>query len=149
MSCSDARTLGESRWLSLRSVFYEAVRFVGMGFISFPLGLGISALCHEVLGWPEEIAVATAIGILLILNFFLSRIYVFRSIKSVRSQLVRFVAVALTMRGAEYLLFLLLLRVIHVPYLVAMATALVISLGIKFVIYRTWVFSSGGAAGER
>lgn len=147
MSCSDARPLGESRCSSLRSVFYEAARFVGVGFVSFPLGIGISAFCHEILGWRQEIAVATAIGVLILLNFALSRIYIFRSIESARSQLLRFVAVALTMRGAEYVLFLLLLRMMHVPYLLAMAASMVVSLGIKFIIYRTWVFRTGKKKG--
>ena len=142
MSVSDAQTVTMSRWTSLRALIQELMRFVGLGFISFPLGIGISALCHEVFGWHEEVAVAVSIAILIVVNFTLSRVYVFRSIKSVRSQLIRFVSVALVMRGIEYGMFLVLLRAFGVPYLFAMASALVISLGMKFLIYRAWVFGS-------
>lgn len=124
----------------LRHLAVEILRFIGSGLIAFPVGLGVSALCHEVFGWPEEAATGAAIGVLLLLNFALGRAFVFRSQGRIAEQLPRFLTIALVMRGAEYLLSLSLFKVFHVPYLLALATSLAISSLAKFFLYRSWVF---------
>jgi putative flippase GtrA len=116
----------------------EILRFIGSGLVAFPVGLGVSALCHEVLGWSKEAATAAAFITLLLLNFALGRLFVFRSTGRITQQLPRFVAVALVMRSCEYLLSLLLQK--RMPYLLAIAAALCVSSLLKFVLYRTWVF---------
>jgi putative flippase GtrA len=118
----------------------ELFRFIGTGLLAFPIGLGVSALCHEVFGWREEIAAAAAVGTLLLINFALGRAYVFRSTGRITYQLPRFVAIALLMRGAEYSMFYVLFASLHVPYLVAITASLTMSSLIKFYVYRTWVF---------
>lgn len=138
MLVPEQRPSREERAKSLRELLPAALRFLGTGLVSFPLGLGVSALAHELIGWREEIAVACALAVLLVFNFIVSRRYVFRSSGSSRAQMPRFVAVALVMRGVEYLLFLALFR--RVPYLPAMAVAMTLSLAVKFCLYRWWVF---------
>ena len=124
----------------LRHLAVEILRFIGSGLVAFPVGLGVSAFCHEVLRWSPETATAAAVVTLLLLNFGLGRIFVFRSKGRIAHQLPRFLAVSLIMRGCEYLLSLALLKELHVPYLLALASSLAVSSLIKFVLYRTWVF---------
>jgi putative flippase GtrA len=118
----------------------ELFRFIGSGLLAFPVGLGVSALCHELLGWRQEYAAAAAVAVLLVINFGLSRIYVFRSTGSFSYQLPRFLSIALFMRAAEYLMFMGLFKLVHLPYLVAITAALAMSSLIKFFVYRSWVF---------
>jgi putative flippase GtrA len=118
----------------------ELLRFIGSGLLVFPVGLGVSALCHEVFGWRAEIAAAAAVGSLLLVNFVLGRAYVFRSSGRIAYQLPRFLGIALVMRGAEYLMFLALFETLHAPYLVAIAASLAMSSLIKFFAYRSWAF---------
>jgi putative flippase GtrA len=118
----------------------EMARFVGSGLLAFPVGLGVSALCHEVFGWRVEFATAAAIGALLLINFGLGRVFVFRSTGRIAYQFPRFLSIALVMRGAEYLMVIGLLKLARVPYLGALTASLVMSSLIKFLLYRSWVF---------
>jgi putative flippase GtrA len=135
-------THADTAILRIRRLLPEIFRFIGSGLIVFPLGLGLSAYCHEVLGWREELASAAGIAVLLLVNFATGRIFVFRSAGKVRHEFMRFVSIALLMRGAEYLMFFAIFRLLHMPYLLSMLAALVISSLTKFWLYRTWVFDS-------
>jgi putative flippase GtrA len=128
----------------LRGLIFEAARFVGSGLIVFPVGLLVSAFCHEVLGWREEYSAFVAVAVLLVVNFVLGRVFVFRSTERASAQFPRFLAIALVMRGVEYLMFLAAFRFAKLNYLLAMVAALVISSAIKFALYRTWVFKANG-----
>ena len=134
------RIPGDSGSKRVRALIFEAIRFVGSGLLVFPIGLAVSALCHEVLGMREEFAALIALAALIVTNFIVSRKLVFRSSGHMGRQLPRFIAVALVMRGIEYVLFLALFRYVHIPYLVAMVATLVTSSAFKFVLYRTLVF---------
>lgn len=129
----------------MRALILEGIRFVGSGLLVFPIGLLVSFLCHELLGWREEYAGFAAIAVLLLLNFVLARVFVFRSVASVGMQLPKFLAIALVMRGMEYLLFLTIFKVTKISYLLAMVAALVISSLTKFFLYRSWVFGRANA----
>lgn len=118
----------------------EGIRFVGAGLIMFPLGLGTSALVHEVLGFSEQIAGAAAIVVLLASGFYLGRGFVFRSKRLVHQQLPRYLITALSLRAAEYAMFLAFLMVGEINYLVSLTLALTISSALKFLLYRFWVF---------
>jgi putative flippase GtrA len=118
----------------------EAGRFVGFGLISYGLGIGLSAFFREVLGLHEEVSVAFTLVILFVVNFWLVRRFVFRSLGHKVNQFVRFVSMSLTMRGAEYVMFLGFLRVMHHHYLLALTLAMVLSACGKFLLYRNVVF---------
>jgi putative flippase GtrA len=130
----------ETRFARPLRLVLELFRFIGSGLLAFPVGLGISALCHEVLGWRQEYAAAAAVSSLLLINFALSRVYVFRSTGRFTYQLTRFIAIALLMRAAEYLMFIGLFRGTGMPYLLAITASLATSSLIKFFVYRSWVF---------
>lgn len=123
------------------SIARQAALFVGLGLLSYALGAGIAALATEVFGVPETFAVAISLAVLVIVNFWLNRMLIFRSGgQPPGGQFARFLATSLAMRGFEYVTFLVLLRVAHLHYLAAYTTALVISNAGKFLIYRSVVF---------
>jgi putative flippase GtrA len=118
----------------------EAARFIGLGVISYLLGIGLSALFREILGLSEEISVALSLAILIVVNFWLNKQFVFRAAGSSLPQLVRFAATAVGSRAAEYVMFLALLRWVKLNYLVALTVVLIISSCLKFLLYRQLVF---------
>jgi putative flippase GtrA len=119
---------------------------VGSGLMLFPLGLAVSAFCHEVLAWPVQYAGFAAIAVLFFANFLAARAFVFRSTGVAGPEFARFMGIAVVMRAIEYLLFLALLRLGHFAYMFAMVGALVTSSASKFFIYRRWVFTPVAAA---
>jgi putative flippase GtrA len=123
-----------------RQLAGEAGRFVGYGLISYAFGVGLSALLREVIGLHEEVAVGLTLVVLFVLNFWLARRFVFRATGHKGKQFVRFVSTSLAMRGAEYVVFLTLLRVLHHHYLLALTIAMGFSGLAKFLLYRTVVF---------
>ena len=127
------------RWMPA-AVLAEGARFLGTGLVLFPLGLGVSALLHDIVGLRPEAATAIAIGVMLLTGFVMARNYIFCAPGDIRRQLPRFLLVSCAMRGAEYVLFLLLFQLARFNYLVAMALALGTSSLLKFVFYRSWVF---------
>jgi putative flippase GtrA len=102
--------------------------------------MGLSALFGEVIGFHEEVSVALTLMILFVVNFGLARRFVFRASGHKGKQFVRFVSTSLAMRGAEYLMFLALVRLAHAHYLFALTLALAFSGCGKFLLYRTVVF---------
>lgn len=123
-----------------RPISHEASLFVALGLVSYGLGAGIAALSKEVLGVRADIAVALSLLILIVVNFWLNRIFIFRGSGRWLPEFGRFVVTSGAMRGFEFVLFLALLRVVHLHYLVAFTTALVISNCGKFLLYRSVVF---------
>ena len=130
-----------ARRIGLRIVAKQGLRFLGAGLITFPVGIGVSALAHEILGMPEKVAAATALTVLLVLGFLLSRRYVFLSNGRIARQAWRFLLVAAAARGTEYVLFLAVYVFGGVNYLLSLIIALGISFGFKFILYRGWVFT--------
>jgi putative flippase GtrA len=133
----------------VRQIAGEAGRFVGYGLISYAFGVGLSSLFGEVIGLHEEISVGLTLVILFIVNFGLARRFVFRASGHKGKQFVRFVSTSLAMRGAEYLIFLTLVRVAHAHYLVALTLAMGFSGCAKFLLYRTVVFGRSLSRAQR
>ena len=130
-----------TRWIELRNVAKQGLRFLGAGLITFPVGIGVSALAHEIIGMPEKVAAAVALSVLLVLGFVLSRRYVFLSNGRIARRAWRFMLVATAARGIEYLLFLTLFVFGGINYLLSLVMALGISFVFKFFLYRGWIFS--------
>jgi putative flippase GtrA len=118
----------------------EGVRFMAAGLFVFPIGLGVSALSHEVLGLSEQFAGGAALVTLLAIGFVAGRQFVFRSRHAIRRQLPKFLLIAFLMRAAEYCLFLSLFEFLETNYLIALTIALATSSVSKFLLYRFWVF---------
>jgi putative flippase GtrA len=118
----------------------EVLRFCGVGAFSYLLGIALAALFHEISGLRPEVAVGLSLAAILLTNFFLARVFIFRSSGRVHHELVLFGITSAAMRGAEYLVFLALLNGLAVNYLVAMTIAMLLSSCVKFLLYRNVVF---------
>jgi putative flippase GtrA len=130
----------------LRRLLGDAARFLGLGVVSYGLGIAISAFLREVAQLSAETAVAIALAILIVVNFWLSRRYVFRAGGEIRSQFLRFLGMAALMRGVEYALFFLLYRTLALHYLVALTVGMGLSACMKFFLYRGLVFGGSRSA---
>jgi putative flippase GtrA len=124
----------------LRPLIGEFARFAAAGLLSYGIGAGLAALFREVLGLRSEIAVGLSLTILLLTNFGINRVFVFRVSGNVKGHFARFALASVVLRTAEYLIFVCLLHAFHLQYLVAFTLALVLSNAAKFVLYRTVVF---------
>lgn len=118
----------------------QAARFIGVGLLSYALGLSMSAVLREALHFSAEHAVALTLAVLLVLNFWLSRRFVFLAGGAAIRQFARFGVTSLAMRAGEYALFYALMHLLRLHYLSAFTAALLISNVLKFVLYRQLVF---------
>ena len=118
-------------------------RWVFFSGFSYVLNIGLTATFHELLGLPEEISYAFTIMILLIINFFTIRNYVFESLKeNPKTQAVRFVFAVFAFRVVEYLTFLFLLRALGIYYLVSITITLIFFFILKYFFFKKIVFPS-------
>jgi putative flippase GtrA len=122
----------------VRHILSEFGRYLGVGALSYALSVSLSALQHEVLGVPQNVAVAVSLAVVLVTNFVLARVWIFRAAGNASGQFARFVIAAAVMRGFEYVMFLVLAEFAY--YLVALTGSLVVSSALKFVVYRRLVF---------
>lgn len=127
-----------------RGVLREAARFLTLGVFSYSLGIGFAVFFREIIGLGADASVGLSLGTLLITNFWLARLWVFRASGRAEGQFVRFALASFAMRGGEYLLFLLLIRLSGLHYLVSLTIAMALSNCLKFVLYRTVVFGRRG-----
>lgn len=120
----------------------QAVLFILATGIGFGINIGLTAFLHEILGIPPGISFAVALACAYIVNFFNNRKWVFSSDAEVFPQTVRFLAVSLGFRLAEYLVFLLLYITLGLHYLAAVLISLCSFYFLKFFVYREVVFTS-------
>lgn len=113
----------------------------GMSALSFAVNLGLTVFLHEVVRAPAEAAYAAALVVVFVMNFMISRHMVFRAASGdpVRQGVV-FLVSALSFRGVEYLLFLLLHTVLGVWYVAAVIGISVPMTLVKFVFHGKVVF---------
>jgi putative flippase GtrA len=120
----------------------EAARFLAVGAFSYSFGIGLAAFLREVVGLGADVSVGLSLGTLLITNFWLARLWVFRASGRADRQFARFAAASFGMRGGEYSLFWLLTHSGGVHYLISLTAAMAVSTCLKFLLYRTAVFGT-------
>ncbi len=120
----------------------QAVLFTFATAIGFGINIGLTAFLHEILGLSPGISFAVALACAYIINFFNNRKWVFTSDAEVFPQTVRFLAVSLGFRLAEYLVFLLLYSALGLHYLAAVLISLLSFYFLKFFVYKEVVFTS-------
>lgn len=125
----------------------ELHRYAIASGVSAILSLSLPLILHRLLGFPEEPAVAASLTIVFLNNFFVFRLFVFRSAAPAVRQLVTFGLVSAAMRGAEYAAFHFIYEVFHVHYWFALVIALSVSFVCKFAVQRRYVFGASQAAG--
>ena len=118
----------------------QLARYGGLSVVSACISLGLPFVLHQWLGVDPRLAVAIGLICAFTTNFFGLSAVVFGHTGGIASALARFLGVALVFRGLEYLGFLLLFDIAHLPYMVALLIPLVISFCLKFVTYRVFVF---------
>lgn len=124
----------------MTQVYGEAWRYALATIASAAASLLIPFALREGLGVAETIAVAISLCLVFLLNFFSTRVFVFRSKGDSRGEIARFAAMSLAFRGAEYVAFLFLNVVLGVQYLLALASVLCVSFCAKFLAQRRFVY---------
>jgi putative flippase GtrA len=118
------------------------VRYLLLSALRFALSLGITAALHEVFGVSPEISFAAALVVVFLTNFAGMRSWVFRGTRRpVVFQFLGFGLSSLSFRGLEYCAYLLLFRVLGIPYLAAAVATIGVSFVVKYVVYDSWLFS--------
>lgn len=120
----------------------SGLRFVSLGVLSFALVVGLTAALHELLGVAEEVSYLAALVAAFCVNFTGARYYVYRAAHApIGRQLMRFLVSSVAFRGGEFLSFVLLHTMAGVQYLIAVGSIMVISFVLKYLFFRTFVFS--------
>jgi putative flippase GtrA len=117
----------------------EVARFGVATVISASITLGVPVALHEGFDVDERVAVAIALAIAFVVNFFTTRLFVFKSGGSARRELWRFLGVSLTFRLAEYGFFLLLFG-FGMVYFAAQFIVLASSFVLKFLVQKYFVY---------
>jgi putative flippase GtrA len=117
----------------------ELARFGVAAVISATITMGVPIGLHEGFGVDERAAVAIALAIAFVVNFFTARLFVFKSGGNARRELWRFLGVSLGFRLAEYGAFLLLFG-LGMVYFVAQFIVLASSLALKFLVQKHFVY---------
>jgi putative flippase GtrA len=114
----------------------QLLRFGVSSGASAAVSLGLPVLLHEAFGIEQKLAVAISQSSVLLLNFLMIRVFVFRSKRAARRDLAYYVGSAVAFRGLEYLLFLVLFELAGLFYFTALLVTLGTSTVVKFVWYR-------------
>lgn len=123
------------------TVVRDMARWVGLSAFSFGLTVGITALCHEVIGWSEETGYALALVTAFLANFVAMRHVVFGDrAERLGRQFAAFLTASICFRTLEYWAFLLLHTLLGVHYLLTIIAVQGTSSVIKFAFYRSVVF---------
>lgn len=128
-----------------RATMGQLLRFGVSSGASAAVSLGLPVLLHEVLGIEQKVAVAISQSSVLLLNFLMIRMFVFRSKRAAKRDLAFYVGSAVTFRGFEYLVFVVLFQFAGLYYFTALLITLGTSTLIKFVWYR-FLFGSRNEA---
>lgn len=116
-------------------------RFCVMTGIAFGIHVGLPPLLHEVFHLSRELAGAVPLLVVFTANYFLQRYYVYQAREGdPRRQLLLYFLSSLGFRGAEYVAYLLVFKVLGVHYLAAYVGVLLVSFMIKFFYYGKFVF---------
>jgi putative flippase GtrA len=121
----------------------SGARYIAAGLLSFCANIMFTVLFVEFMAIRIWIASAISFSIVLLINFFIARSFVFRAIEGrVMLQAVRYLLLNATMRAAEYALFLMFLGIFASHYTFCLVLALSTSNIFKFLAYRFLVFGT-------
>ena len=118
----------------------QIVRYFLMTGLSAMITLLLPVALHAGVGLSVETAVAVSLVAAFFVNFLTIRAFVFRSATPAGQQLVRFTLTSAGFRVGEYLFFLILYNILEIYYFTALIVTLVVSLPLKFLCYRRFVF---------
>jgi putative flippase GtrA len=114
--------------------------------VSFAVNIGITSSLHEGIGVSPEISFAVALLVVFVMNFAAMRWWIFAGTnRRLGSQLLGFGFSSLAFRGLEYCGYLVLYRVLGIPYLGAAVATIGVSFVAKYVVYDSWLFTRSSA----
>jgi len=119
-----------------RDTVGQLIRYGVSSGTSAAVSLGLPVLLHEAFGVEQKLAVAISQASVLLLNFLMIRLFVFRSKSKAKRDLAYYVGSAIAFRGLEYLLFLALFELASLHYFLALLLTLAVSTVVKFGWYR-------------
>ena len=119
-----------------RDTVGQLIRYGVSSGASAAVSLGLPVLLHEAFGVEQKLAVAISQASVLLLNFLMIRLFVFRSKSTAKRDLAYYVGSAVAFRGLEYLLFLALFELASLHYFLALLLTLAVSTVVKFGWYR-------------
>jgi putative flippase GtrA len=118
----------------------QSIRYFFATILSAVLSFCVPVALHELVNISEEISVAIALVVVLVVNFATVRVLVFRSQAPPLLQFLKFAASSVLFRFAEYLMFLAAFRLLGLYYVVALFLALAVSFVSKYFFQRVYVF---------
>ena len=119
-----------------RDTVGQLIRYGVSSGASAAVSLGLPVLLHEAFGVEQKLAVAISQVSVLLLNFLMIRLFVFRSKSKAKRDLGYYIGSAVAFRGLEYLLFLALFELAALHYFAALLLTLGVSTVVKFGWYR-------------
>ena len=118
-------------------------RYIVAGLLSFGVNIIFTVLFIEFMGIQVWIGSAISFSIVLLINFFIARSFVFRAVEGrMMPQAMRYLLLNVTLRSAEYGLFLMFLVIFATHYTICLAFSLATSNVFKFFTYRFFVFDT-------
>jgi putative flippase GtrA len=119
---------------------WRLFRFGLAGFLSIGLNYLFTIGFHTILGLSEELSFALSLALLIIINFVVNRLFVFRaSGDASAAQFGKFAISSVGFRFSEWLLFVALVN-LGIDYRFALFITCVISFFAKFWFFRLFVF---------
>lgn len=119
----------------------KLARFGLASGLSFLITMGLPILLVERASIAPEYAAAAGLITAFLVNFVTLRKFVYQSGGDWRVQGVRFLVFSAIFRGSEYLIFLILYRLLGVPYVLALGVVLAASFIVKYITYDRLLFN--------
>ena len=123
-------------------IFGESFRYVAASALSACVTLAVPFVLHDVFAVSESRAVLASLITVVVMNFLVVRLWVFKSQAEVMPQILKFLMTSIAFRSCEYGLFILLFEGWGVYYLLALGTSLILSFFGKFFVQRHFIFSA-------
>lgn len=118
------------------ATFQQLFRFAVSTGMSALATVGLPMVLHEIAGIEPRLAVGISQCSAFVLNFFMIRSFVFRSVGRRSRDLLWYLGSTAVFRSLEYVFFLFLFDVARLYYASALVCTLAISTAIKFLWYR-------------
>lgn len=119
----------------------KAGRFLLVAPFSFSLAIFLPTSFHRIFNLPEDISYILSTILILLINFYINRRYVFTANYPLKRQIFRYMSVSIFLKILEFLWYKLFLSTGGLIFELAIGAALVLSFVLKFFIFKYLVFS--------
>lgn len=124
------------------SLLSQAARFAAASIAAFSGNIALTQFLHDVLTIPVTIAIPIAMTVMIVVNFAMLRLIVFRTTAGAwLPELGGYIASIIGFRAMEYVSFIAAHGFIGLPYLPTYSAILVTSMACKFLFLRSVLFA--------